>query len=73
MSEGLQLQRTDLMSDALHLRIPMVRTALFSEKCPAPTALEAAKRTVYDVYCLRLVMTNGSVEQMHSFICCFGE
>lgn len=53
------------MSDALHLRIPMVRTGLISEKCPTPTALEAAKRTVYDVYCLRLVMTNGSVEQMH--------
>lgn len=65
MREGLQLQWTDLMSDALHLRIPMVRTGLFSEKCPTPTALEAAKRTVYDVYCLRLVMTNGSVEQMH--------
>lgn len=63
MSEGLQGQWFDLMSYTLYLRIPMVRTGLFSENWPTPTALEAAKRTVYEVYCVRLVMTKGSVEQ----------
>lgn len=63
MSEGLQGQWFDLMSYRLYLLIPMVRTGLFSENWPTPTALEAAKRTIYEVYCVRLVMTKGSMEQ----------
>lgn len=51
------------MSDVLCLRIAWVRTGLVSENWPTPTALDAAKRTVYDVYGLRLVMTKASVEQ----------
>lgn len=47
----------------LRLRIASVRTGLVSEKWPTPTALDAAKRTVYDVYGFRLVMTKASVEQ----------
>lgn len=42
-----------------YLRIPWVRTVNVSENCPTPTAFKAAKRTVYDVYCLREVITNG--------------
>lgn len=56
------------MSCVLHLRIPMVRAGLFSENWPTPTALEAARRTIYKVYGLRLVMTKGSVEQKIQWI-----
>lgn len=54
----------------LYLRIPMVRTGLFSENWPTPTGLEAAKRTVYEVYCLRLVMAKGSVEKVQLLYFC---
>lgn len=50
-----------------YLRIPWVRTVNVSENCPTPTAFKAAKRTVYDVYCLREVITNGpSKTQIHT-------
>lgn len=48
-----------------YLRIPWVRTVNVFEKCPTPTAFKAAKRTVYDVYCLREVITNGSSKKKH--------
>lgn len=43
----------------MYLRIPSVRTDNVSENSPTPTLFKPAKRTAYDVYCLRGEITKG--------------
>lgn len=56
--------KTKQRKNNYYLRIPRVRTDNVLENCPTPTLFKPAKRTSYDVYCLRGEITKGPRNKM---------